>query len=463
MDDIDTGSSRILDAGSESPFIGQASFEDYIKAFIQRYPRYSVKPIGWGSWTTKKKPLSDLPVKAHLAGRYYVASLGKWYPDHAVLDFDGRPLKEVEEIRAELGLDDNNSMLYDSESRDSYHLLLRPEYHGRPPTLNLLNDVFKHFCHTRRVEIFPQPHRAFRLPFSPHQETRDPLYAHLGSWREELYWFEKLEPFDLSSVKWHQMELNLEPVESIKGLPQIPSDTGEGLLKYGLVVPHTRNFSQYLILLFLFRQNVPPEEAMETVWNWIRKKHNGLSDDIVRHPGRVRAEIERQTRSIWGRSEYHRLYPDTTNNLHYGYITEPDLPEIIEAAGLSLPRQRFLFHLVKFSYPRRYRRFIRVHSDRLIEWASTETYLRYLHELMDRGIVKRGSSYAPDQFSKDLKLDWKFRSSSEAVLYDGRAIETFEETVRRLFKPDEFKQVLERNPGPRQTKRSILRKIWKEA
>jgi hypothetical protein len=98
-----------------------------------------------------------------------VAVLGKWYPEFSILDIDDRPRGTVDEIRERLELNDKNSMLFTSESADSYHILLRPEYHEKPPTVRLLNNAFRSFCDLHQVEVYPQPGHAVRLPFGPAQ------------------------------------------------------------------------------------------------------------------------------------------------------------------------------------------------------------------------------------------------------------------------------------------------------
>ena len=46
------------------------------------------------------------------------------------------------------------------------------------------------------------------------------------------------------------------------------------------------------------------------------------------------------------------------------------------------------------------------------------------------------------KFSKSLKLSWDFKTADESVLFEGRSVDTFEDTVKTMFKPDEFKAML---------------------
>jgi len=445
--------------------LGKANFKDYLNIIAQRIPRYATKPIGRGRWRTQKKPLSDIPILAHLNGRYAVATLGKWYPEYAILDIDSRTRSEADEIRETLELDELNSMLIKSESRDSYHIIFSPEYHGKPPTLNLLKDSFMEFCQSKRIEIYPQRRRPIRLPFGPYQPILDMEYARLDSWREKLYSFQKLNPFDLSSVKYHQLTFDFEPGLGKLLLPTNIFQEAKDLLAHGLQLPSSRHYGQGLILFYLWRQNVPVENAIEIVWNWINKKNNGFSKDILKSPRYVRNDIEGQAHWTWNKYQVSQVYPDSTHNFHHGYITEPDIPDIIEATKGSRPRMKFLFNLVKFAYPRRHRRFIPYHTDRLIKWSSDRTYLKYLNEIESQGIAKRQKAYLPGLFSKDLKLDWEFRDSSEAVVYEGRAIETFEKTIKFLFKekPSAFRQLLIRVGVRQSTASEMINSIWRKS
>jgi len=443
---------------------GEATFKDYLE-FVQRIPTYATKPIGHGHWRTKKTALSNIPIKAHLDGKYAVAILGKWYPEYAILDFDSRTRREVDEIRETLELDELNSMLIKSESKDSYHVIFSPEYHGKPPTLNLLKDSFMEFCRSKRIEIYPQRRRPIRLPFGPHQPLLDIEYARLESWGEKLYRFQKLNPFDLGSVKYHQLIFDFEPGPGKLLLPTNIFQEAEDLLAHGLQFPSSRHDGQSLILFYLWRKNVPVENAIGIVWDWINKKHNGFSKDIQSSPRYVKSDIEGQAHWTWNKYQVSQVFPDSTHKKHHGYITELDIPDIIEATKGSRPRMKFLYNLVKFAYPRRHRKFIPYHTDRLIRWSSHRTYQKYLDELSNQGIAKRQSSYLPGLFAKDLKLNWKFKDSREAVIHEGRAIETFDKTIKFMFKekPDAFRQLLIKAGVKQSTAIEMINSIWRKS
>jgi len=432
-------------------------FREYTDLFVQRIPHYAVKT--GRSWTTKNKPLSDTPIAAHLLGKYAVAVLGKWYPEFSIIDIDDRPRGTVDEIRERLELNDKNSMLFTSESADSYHILLRPEYKEKPPTVRLLNNAFRSFCDLHRVEVYPQPGHAVRLPFGPAQLPVDLEYSGLGSWQDKLYWFQKLNAFDITSVKGQQF--NFDFVLAQKPTLPVLTEDGQYLLEHGLQAPGSRHEAQFKVIYSLWRRNVPMDTARDLTFNWIRRKHNGFSKDIIHYPGEVRKEIERQTAHVYEKYELTKTYPDSTHNLFNGFITRPDLQEIVRITGASLPRMRFLFNLVKFYYPRRFRIHVGVHRDRLVEWASNRTYGKYLDELAEKQIAERDSEWRRGRFSKAIRLTWPWKSSSEAVLYDGRSVDSLEGTIKAVFQPADFRSLLEASGAKSRWPYELTHRIWR--
>ncbi|MBU4511614.1 MAG: hypothetical protein L6305_03940, partial [Actinomycetia bacterium] len=126
----------------------------------------------------------------------------------------------------------------------------------------------------------------------------------------------------------------------------------------------------------------------------------------------------------------------------------------------NLPRMRFLYSLVKHCYPRKDRRFVNVHSDKLKEW-SIHNYLKYLDELIKLEIVKRGDAYQIDKFSKSINIKWNFRDSSNAILDDNRAPDTLENTIRLSYAPEEFKELLKGAGSERHTAIKTVERIYK--
>jgi hypothetical protein len=144
-----------------------------------------------------------------------------------------------------------------------------------------------------------------------------------------------------------------------------------------------------------------------------------------------------------------RLHPDDTHNTHKGFICKPDMEDIAELCNGSLPRMRFLYKIVKYSYPRRFRTFVPVSQYKLIQWSSDRTYINYLNEFEEKEIVTRGKAYSDGSqnkaFSKNLKLKWKYRKSTDAILYEGRSLDYFDDTVKLIYEPRDFRDILKRS------------------
>lgn len=426
-------------------------FDNYVHCFIQRHPRYATKLKGEG-WRTKNKPLSDIPIKAHLAGRYAVAGIGKYYPTHAIMDIDDQPRETPERIREILSLDESNSMLCRSESPNSYHLLIRPAYKGKPATLQLCNDAFSNFVETHGIEFYPKKRRPSRLPFGHGQNCLDPERALLNSWQDQLHEFEKLDEFNLSTIPMRQQFFDFK---SLKTAPHNFArfgwyEQGKELLEYGLQSRSSRHRSQWRIIYYLWRDNTDQKDAERIVWFWIRSKHNGFSNQIIDNPRGVKAEIETQANWLYSKYEFANLYPDSTHNRFHGFISKPDLKDIIELTSGSLPKMKFLYNLIKFANPRRHRRFIDIHTDKLIEWANERTYLKRINEASEKGVLKRYGSYKVGCCAKSFKISWLWRGSSEAVLFDGRSIDTLKGTLKAVYEPDELRQLLRTHGATKQ-------------
>jgi len=428
--------------------------QQYTETFIQRQPRYCIKHIGSKAWKTKNKPLADRPILSHLDQKYIVGVLGKWYPGFTILDIDDTEKNRAEEIREKLKLDTDNSMLLSSESQDSYHILFRPSYNYKPPTIKLLSEILRPFANENNIEIYPQASKAIRLPFGYKQNNLDIEYLHLDTWQQKLYWFNKLNYFDLKEIPYQQTRLDFDIKEDIK---ISTLQEGHFLYKEGLALPSSRHDSQFKVLYYMWRQNIPLEVAIDLTFKWIRSKHNGYSKEILLNPSNVKKEIERQANRIYLNYDYKKIYPDDTHNLHNGYITKADIEKIFYITEASLPKAKFLFNIVKYCYPRRFRTFISIHSDKLRDW-SKRGYQSQLEALQSQDIIKRYDSYQVDKFSKSIKINWQFKDSSQAILIDNRAPEDIKDTIAACYKPEEFRELLisagsERDTAIKTTKR----------
>ena len=443
---------------TENQPTNQLTLLDFRNTFVQGWPRYIIKPIDgqkkWRNVEASQYPLYDQDIQHHLEGKIAIGTYGKWYPVHGLLDFDGQQLCKVDEIREILEMNGSNSMLCASESKDSYHLIFRPTYNEKPPTLNLLTDIMQPFVKEHGLEAYPSAKQACRLPFGKIQQVLQPGLEFVGDWHKKLYWFDKLDEYDLARVPFHQQPLALEiPRDSSANLPSYTK--GQELFEYGLQAPHTRYGSPFYVLYFMWRRNVSLETVIAETYKWIKKKHNGFSQDIA-NPRRVKTEIKRQASRIYT----HYTYPDEAHNTYCGWVTRDDLPEILHYTDASLPKARFLFHLVKYFYPRRVRSRVTVHSELLVKWSSKRTYQTRVEELGQLGIARRSGIYIVGRKSKDMILTWKYRHPENAVLLDERAPDTLEDTLAASYEPEELRALLKQAGMDRRNISSYLKRIF---
>ena len=172
---------------------------------------------------------------------YWIGVLSQWYPKYAILDVDSVPIEFVNDIRAELGLNDSNSMLFSSESVNSYHIITKPVLNQKPPTLKRLQQSFFPFAKEKGFEIYPQEKRIVRLPFGMNQNPLDLHYQNVSDWKDFVYWFEKIDEYDITTVEKQQLSLDLN-ITSKSIVPNCNS-CAEDLMQYGLHFPSTREQS----------------------------------------------------------------------------------------------------------------------------------------------------------------------------------------------------------------------------
>jgi len=440
-------------------------FEKYTKTFVQRRPLFGWKSFSPGArWSLAHQALNDTEIKKHLKGEQAIGTLGPWYPQYALLDLDHKPATIAEEIRAGLGLNDKNSMRFSSESLDSWHILFKPHLNNEPPPLTRFNNVLKKEAKKLDIEVYPQKKRVIRLPFGRGQYFEDRTTGFFLNQVELLDEFLKLDPFDITGLE-EQQSLKFKGTIG----QRIPLPTASGFIQnatylydHGLQGPGTRHNAQFAVAVLLYRKmNFSPDQTVDEVWKWVNEKHNGQSRDILRHPQQVKREIIAQVQWLYHNTYFQRQYPDVVHNNHHGFIHKDDLPGILEATRGNVPRSRYLFHILKYCYPRQHRISVNIHTDKLRQWAGTRTSLQYLKEFETQGILKRGSQYQVDRFSKPLFLNWPFRPVSECAFVDGRTVETFQDFVRYCHtNPRDFRDLLQSKGAERTTALKATKTIY---
>jgi hypothetical protein len=448
----------------------QQNFELYKKTFIQRKPKYGVKKAMGKGWSTRNYALHDNELKKHLAGDQHVACIGSWYPSFCTWDFDNVPLQEVYDFKDQLHLKDSQVIICCSESLNSYHLHTTPEYNGQPITIRKMNIYTQPCARTYNIEVYPQARKLFRLPFGKGQQSIDELGKLNQSWEQQLFWFNKLDPFDISTLEGHQMPLAFRPEDNFENkIPQTLFDASDAqdLFDNGLQGFSTRDRAQFTLIKHLWRANCLQSDTAAILWAWIRKKHNGFSKDFLNHPQQVQKHIQHQTKQYYDYMERGKILPDKTQTRSEGYICKSDLLNIVDLAQGSLPRIRFGFNLVKYMNPRQYRDWVCVHSDKFMEWTSRASskfrsgkyYMKHLNYMESKGVLERGTGYRTGEKSKSLKLNWNYQKESDGIFYGGRAVQNLEKAVSTIFKPEEFRGIL-RNYVEKSTARKATKTLF---
>jgi hypothetical protein len=429
--------------------IEHEKFRTYCNTFVHRYNGYTV--MRDGEWSTRDKILSDIPIAAHIAGQYQVGCRGGHFANSAVLDFDDVQLDTIYRVRENIGLDESTSLLCTSASDNSYHLYFRPCYSGEQVTVPWLHDLLKSSCihEGKRIELYPDRTHALRLPFGPMQRIVSPDGQPLEhDFSEKMYWFEKLDHFDLNELQFTEQLGASWSVVSSKGI----AAEGAALLETGLIDTNTRNDSQWKVLYLFWRQNVPRDVAVERTWGWICAKHNDLSTTMRIAPGRAYTDICDQADYIW--DNYDRIsIPGAINSNLDGYLTLDDIKDIIRFTNGNIPHMKFLSKLVSYRNARQDREYLSVHSSILKGLSSS--YLKYLDHFQSEGILSRKSQYSESRFAKSISLNWPIRDERNAICIDGRNVDLME-AITEIWSED-IHDLIKSLPISRQRRWSLIR------
>jgi len=435
------------------------AFSSYKESFVRDFEGpYAIQWPG-GRWKTRYKKVSDPLIRAHLDKKYWLATKAPWYPRYAYIDLDEPSGGDLERILAALNLSDGQYCLCTSPSwkeSGNLHLIFAPRYRDRPVTKKLIFRALRERVKGAGAELYPQTRRKFRLPFGRDQYLVD---AEVGaplpySWREALYWVQKLDHYPLEELS-HQLELDLK-------VPRVETwvkrEEAEGLLEYGLPGPGTRHNSCLILAIYFFRLNWDQSDVRAKLKRWLRAKHNGFSKEINKGNWRI---VDREVDEIvnWTYEHYGRakVYPDTTHNLE-AYITKPDMNFIGEVFPGDIVNQRRLFKLICYYRPRSYYPYVFIPRWRWWEIAGRkEHYLSFRADLESRGLLETINSYQVGGYPKRFRLYIPRASISERVEEDKRAIQNFDEAVFRVF--GSVRDVRDALRLPKQTAYDIAQRI----
>lgn len=412
------------------------AYRAYLQAFVRDFDGpYAIQHPG-RPWSTRAKKVSDPLIRAHLDRKYWLALKAPWYPRYACLDLDHPGPETVERVCDRLGVSDGQVLLCTSPSwRDTgnLHVLFAPRYHDEPATKRLLLTILRPLADEVGIEVYPQLRRKCRLPFGRDQsilddETGMPLAL---SWQDAVFWAEKLDPFDLSTVPRSQLELPLS--DRIGAERWSKRAEAEALWHAGLQQPASRHDACKTLAIYWYRRNRDPGEVRRMLKRWMREKHNGYSKEVARGNWRVvDHEIDEVVHWTWEKYGRGLVYPDDTHNLE-GWIASQDLHFIASVFPGDLVNQRRLFKLLLYYRPRQHHEWVFLPAQRWESIAHGGLYTAFRASLEQRGILETIHAYQPGNFSKRIRLKrLPSVTVDQKMQHDGRAIHDYYAALQSL-------------------------------
>lgn len=439
--------------------------QQFQQEFTQPFPLYGSK--GSHGWRQVPRVLKYEVCHDHLNGQRIIGTLGRWYPKYGILDIDDKPFDQVLRICAHIGFSTTNSLIFTSESANSYHVYFKPMKDGKLVTLNYFKACFELLEQTQNLEFYPKAFRVVRLPFSRGISCVNAAGVLENiSYEQGLQALERLQEFDLTSLPHAPEHLFSLPHTQLFQAKDLCFGNMQGWMAQGLTYWNeglqqsgTRLEATKRVIYFFWRNNVPLMETIHYTKEWLKKKHHGFSKDYLQHRNTVYKQIEEIT--VWIYDHFMQSYtlPDSAHLLDKGFMSPSVLENAVIITRGNLPRLRFLTHLMGYYAPRQQRELVSVHSNRLREWSSATNANKFLLELQTQGILERQNAYRVDHFAKKIKLLIPASQPHEMLLQGDRPAETLEELIPLAFNPEKYKSLLTSlgvKPATMQKQLSIL-------
>lgn len=450
----------------ESSYNPHTIYLNYASRFIQRLPHCNVKTdTGW----YPAGPFTDDKIMEHNDGIQVYGTFAQHYSQYAILDIDGhkraRTYADVEKVHKVFGLDGDNSITYET-SPGSCHTIFKPQYNGKPVSVNLVQLICKDVLRTQKdVELFPKFSHVIRAPFPPACPIthRDPSLPVLDSLESKMMAYDALDFMDMKSYK---PMIRTTPTTA----PVIPKPTkgvmkeGHDLYLNGLQAnSESRFYAQCKVGQYLWFINTPPELAEQLVFDWVCNMTNGYSksaeainDGDFRAENQVKREISSLISHIYADFERYAILPASAHNGHYGYLTEVDMVTVAQNCGGNIPLFKYLCNVLAY-FNVRHKMRLNVHRSKLQDFcgrsASTHhknNYVAHSNKVERLGLWTREDNFRPGGFSKVIQLSEQLRPSFKsfedgAVLKDslGQAL-TLDECIEEVGRKNVY-QMLTQN------------------
>jgi hypothetical protein len=380
-------------------------FAAYWRAFVAPQPPVGTQRPGWRGWHVAQRRPEPPDVWSHLANRVWHGSTGRWYPVAVAIDIDA-PRNgydaAMQVLERHLGLAEGvNCLPCTSPSWDkdrSFHVFILVMYKGKHATLKLIHDILGPAVANIRkqtglqIELYPDAKRIFRWPLGRGQRPiRSGIPMWGETWEDALRELLDLEPFELFRSPY--LPPPPTPLRRQNGRETAEEGEEAGKAKLDLTTWYkrrlaenminglfdreemrkyevfTRYDAQTVVIQYLYRRNIIPENAVIFVKTWIRTYGRILVEYVYSRSlpealatGNwqvIDSQIVRQVREIYDNywdavqrlKQRPRHYPDDVQLLE-SYVGAEDVLWIVANFRGDLRSQRRAFDLVAYMRPR---------------------------------------------------------------------------------------------------------------
>jgi hypothetical protein len=484
--------------------IKDEKYRQYLNYFCQRYDSYAIQSLPkikkvkgqygkyeeveeFREWRTalnkdkSYKQLNDNVIyNGHLMKKYWGGIKAGECLSFGLSDIDIEDKleqqKAIEYIVNKLQVNQNQFLyLYPCTSpRGRLHLLFKVQYKGYPVHYSLfrkkLRDAVKPF------ELYPDYWNYMRLPFGYKQTTL--IYNDLAetltpkhnlTWQEQLYYFDKLEPIELSTLPFVNEVSDKKDKAIAKKVELTSLSVGKELFENGLQMANSRHDSQLQVLIYLYRLNCNMQQAIFLTQRWIKEKHNGYSKQINRGKWDfVYKDIEGQGKWIEEHLIITRQFPDHIHNNYEGYCCIDDLllnREITQSLlnGSILKNENpyivasRVHKLIEYVRPRQHYEFVymprwcwqAINGDGTAGQSYNsegKSYIAFRNALKEQGIIHHNDNYKVGSYSESIKFLPKLKAiddEKEMIHYDFRSEHEYGRAVLRAFPNMNYKEFMD--------------------
>lgn len=427
-----------------------AEFADYLEMFWKggHAGIYGIQRLGQG-WVSKTRKPPKGEIISHLREDRWIGLHAPYFSIYAVIDIDSprRNTRDtINNIAQRLELDESQLAAFTSPSfwksggshKGSLHVYLKSTYNDAPASLKIHEWRLGPLIKELGFERFPQRRKVFRLPFGREQHYIDHRSGRIEfdlSWQERLRILKRLVPVDLKKYPYKEVPSARDTFDFID--TSLQRKQAEELICTGLIRRHTRHDATGLLARWCYFRNISPDRAKALILDFLRRKHNGMSDEIDNNNWElVEQETETWIEKTYAYFEARNVFPDNVHNLT-GWATRDDVKLIAQALHGDYINQRRLFKFVSYCRSRGGdREYIPIHRDRFQKIIGRErkSYFRRLME--EKKLIEFKDSYCVGEYSKSYRMLCLSPTSSDDAIkdQDRRAVQNYKRALWHVFK-----------------------------